>query len=202
MGYGKFWLLSVKRQDLQNPASTVHFLFAISLSLCNQPFGAVATSAPSDTAQLFGLPLLLAFSSILAKCLAAGILVLASSHVLLIPCGIPTIQCQWVHLFVQLPHTHLDTLTFLLMQDQYQPNGQFKKTKVAFCVHNIAYQVGSQFSCTCQMELFACCRCGCSINTVTGPAVSASLCFPNRCNAHQDPQEHGQRICDMLLSCI
>ena len=30
------------------------------------------------------------------------------------------------------------------MQDQYQPNGHFKKTKVAFCVHNIAYQVLSQ----------------------------------------------------------
>ena len=29
-----------------------------------------------------------------------------------------------------------------VLQDQYQPNGQFSKTKVAFCVHNIAYQVG------------------------------------------------------------
>ena len=38
------------------------------------------------------------------------------------------------------------------MQDQYQPNGQFKKTKVAFCVHNIAYQVGSQLCRMCHME--------------------------------------------------
>ena len=28
-----------------------------------------------------------------------------------------------------------------LLQDQYQPSGHFRKTKVAFCVHNIAYQV-------------------------------------------------------------
>ncbi|KAL3130366.1 hypothetical protein ABBQ38_008192 [Trebouxia sp. C0009 RCD-2024] len=28
----------------------------------------------------------------------------------------------------------------VLLKDQYQPKGQFKKTKVAFCVHNIAYQ--------------------------------------------------------------
>ncbi|DBA74037.1 TPA: hypothetical protein ACH3X1_010853 [Trebouxia sp. C0004] len=28
----------------------------------------------------------------------------------------------------------------VLLKDQYQPNGQFSKTKVAFCVHNIAYQ--------------------------------------------------------------
>ena len=74
-------------------------------SLCNQPFGAVATSAPSDTAQLFELPLLLAFISILGKCLAAGILVLDSSHVLLIPCGIPTVQSMDPPLCAAASHT-------------------------------------------------------------------------------------------------
>lgn len=46
-----------------------------------------------------------------------------------------------------------DTLTSFLLQDQYQPNGQFKKTKVAFCVHNIAYQVGSSVPCLCHEAL-------------------------------------------------
>lgn len=29
----------------------------------------------------------------------------------------------------------------LLAQDQYQPRGRFQQTKVALCVHNIAFQV-------------------------------------------------------------
>lgn len=29
----------------------------------------------------------------------------------------------------------------VLLKEQYQPRGQFKNTKVAFCIHNVAFQV-------------------------------------------------------------
>ena len=92
------------------------------------------------------------------------------------------------------------------MQDQYQPNGHFKKTKVAFCVHNIAYQVGSQLCCMCHMQqllalVLTAAQRSCSTHTVTVDSCLCTVAISTLVAMHKEPQDLPTMHKDYMTFC-